>query len=115
MQVQERQIQIYEQANGKCPFEEWIESLKDKKAKAIVFQRIDRVRLGNFGDCRSLGRGLYELKISWGPGLRGYYGLEGLQIVVLLCGGDKASQAKDIRIAHQLWGEFQKNDAKKLR
>lgn len=113
--MQERQIQIYEQVDGKCPFEEWIHGLKDKKAKAVVFQRIDRVRLGNFGDCRSLRRGVYELKISWGPGLRVYFGFEGLQIVLLLCGGDKGSQAKDICRAHQLWEEFQKNDKKKLR
>lgn len=109
MQIQERQIQTYEQANGHCPFEEWVRGLKDKKAKAILFQRIDRIRLGNFGDCRSLGRGVYELKISWGPGLRVYYGLEGARIVLLLCGGDKASQFKDILKARQLWEEFKKN------
>lgn len=62
MQNPERIIQIYQTATGQTPFEKWIEELSDKKAKAIVFQRIDRVRLGNFGDCRSLGSGVCELR-----------------------------------------------------
>ena len=109
MQTQERIIRIYQSANGKAPFEDWIQNLKDKKAKAILFQRIDRIRLGNFGDCKSLGSGVYELRVSWGPGFRIYYGLEGRSIVLLLCGGDKSSQKKDISRAYQLWKEFRKN------
>ncbi len=108
MQNPERIIQIYQTACGQTPFEEWIEALSDKKAKAIVFQRIDRVRLGNFGDCRSLGSGVYELRIFWGPGYRVYYGLDGSKIVLLLCGGNKSSQKKDIVRASQMWKEFKR-------
>ncbi len=109
MQIQERIIQVYQTLSGKTPFEDWIAALTDLKAKAILFQRIDRVRLGNFGDCRSLGSGIYELRISWGPGYRIYYGLDGLKIVLLLCGGNKSSQRKDILRARQLWKEFREN------
>ena len=109
MQIQERILQYYKQANGKSPFTEWIHGLPDKKTRAIIFQRIDRIRLGNFGDCRSLGAGVYELRVSWGPGFRIYYGLEGSLIVLLLCGGDKSSQKKDILKAHQMWKEAQRN------
>jgi putative addiction module killer protein len=108
MQNSERIIQIYQTARGQTPFEGWIEALSDKKAKAIVFQRIDRVRLGNFGDCRSLGSGIYELRIFWGPGYRVYYGLEDSKIVLLLCGGNKSSQKKDIARASQMWKEFKR-------
>ena len=110
MYIQERIIQVYEQANGKSPFTEWVQSLRDKKTRAVILQRIDRVRLGNFGDCRNLGSGVYELKISWGPGFRIYYGLDGPRIVLLLCGGDKSSQKRDILKARELWKEC-KNDA----
>ena len=109
MHIQERSIQYYQQANGKFPFTEWLDGLPDQKTQAVILQRVDRVRLGNFGDCKSLGSGIYELRISWGPGFRIYYGLEGLQIVILLCGGDKSSQRRDIARAHELWKEAQKN------
>ena len=105
MQPTERIVRYYKQANDRSPFKEWIEGL-DKKARQIIFQRIDRIRLGNFGDCRSLGSGIYELRIFWGPGYRVYYGLRGIEMIILLCGGDKSSQEKDIRKAHQFWKEI---------
>ena len=108
-QNQEWILQIYVSSNGKSPFEEWLQSLKDKTSKAKIYQRIDRIRLGNFGDCKSVGAGVYELRIRWGPGLRIYYGLAGTHIILLLCGGDKGSQRKDIRRAHQIWKEFHDN------
>jgi len=109
MQPDEYVIQVYQSENGKSPFEDWIYRLRDKTTRARIFQRIDRVRLGNFGDCRSLGSGLYELKIAWGPGYRVYYGFVGNRIVLLLCGGDKSSQKQDIRKANQLWEEYKAN------
>lgn len=113
MQTHERILHIYEQNNGKSPFEDWIQNLRDKTAKAIIFQRIDRLRLGNFGNCQSVGSGVHELKISWGPGFRVYFGLDGINIIVLLCGGDKSTQKEDIQKAYKMWGEF-KNETKKL-
>ncbi len=110
MESKERNITIYVAPNGKAPYEEWFESLKDKRAQALVLSRIDRVRLGNFGNCRSIGNGVYELKIYFGPGLRIYFGLQGEEVVVLLCGGDKSSQGKDIAHAQEIWKEIKRDD-----
>jgi len=73
--------------------------LKDIKARAKIVTRLDRLALGNFGDCRSLRGGLFELRIDWGPGYRIYYALLGRTCVLLLCGGDKRKQSSDIRRA----------------
>lgn len=92
--------------NGLVPFDEWFDSLGDKRMQAVVDARLARVRAGSFGDYKSVGGGVFELRIALGPGLRVYYGLRGKQIVVLLGGGDKSSQARDIRRAQQLWQQF---------
>ena len=75
-----------------------------------VDARLARVRARNFGDCKSVGGGVFELRIALGPGLRIYYGLQGSQIVVLLGGGDKRIQTRDIRRAQQLWQQFTKHE-----
>ena len=90
------------------PFDEWFDSLRDLRMRAAVDARLTRVRAGNFGDCKSVGGGVFELRISFGPGLRVYYGLHGRQIVVLLGGGDKRSQKRDIRRVQRLWQQFTK-------
>jgi putative addiction module killer protein len=77
--------------------------------QAAVDARLTRVRAGNFGDCKSVGGGVFELRISFGPGLRVYYGMHGQKIVVLLGGGDKHGQRRDIRRAQQLWQQFAKH------
>jgi len=82
--------------------------------QVAVDTRLTRVRAGNFGDCKSVGGGVFELRIAFGPGLRVYYGLHGQQIVVLLGGGDKSSQARDIRRAQELWRQFTKHASEKL-
>ena len=105
MEVKERKIQTFETNEGKVPFEDWITNLKDKKVRARIFSRIDRLRLGNFGDCRSVGGGVYELRIHFGAGYRVYFGLEGDKIVILLCGGDKKTQKNDIECAQMYWKE----------
>jgi len=74
-------------------------ALRDNRTKAKIAARIDRLSLGNFGDCKALGKGLFELRIDWGPGYRVYYALAGRACVLLLCGGDKRKQASDIRRA----------------
>ena len=109
IEAKERKVTIFVTSSGKVPYDDWFDSLRDKRAQAIVFNRIDRVRLGNFGNCRSVGGGVYELKIYYGPGLRVYFGLDGEEIVLLLCGGDKSSQKKDIAHAHELWKEHKKH------
>jgi putative addiction module killer protein len=71
-----------------------------------VRARLNRIRLGNFGDCKSVGSGVEELRIDFGPGYRIYYGREGSLVVILLCGGSKASQARDILRAQRYWKEY---------
>jgi putative addiction module killer protein len=93
---QEKEIVIFKDQNGDVPFEDWIACIKDKKAKAIIFNRVDRISLGNFGDCKSVGGGVFELRIHFSPGFRVYFGKVNNQIILLLCGGDKKSQKQDI-------------------
>ena len=83
-------------------FDTWFDDLKDKQAARKIQARIDRVEDGNFGDHKSVGHGVSELRIHHGPGYRVYFTLRGLEIVILLAGGDKSSQAKDIETAHEL-------------
>lgn len=100
------EIAIYKTQAGKKPFLEWVEGLRDTRTRVKVLLRIDRLKLGNFGDCKSVGGGVYELRIHYGPGIRVYYAQVGTQIVLLLCGGDKGSQKKDIRNAHAFLEEY---------
>ena len=83
-------------------YHEWFEHLKDKRAKARIDVRIRRVSLGNFGDVRPVGKGVSELRIDYGPGYRVYFTQHGNTLVILLCGGEKSTQAKDIQQAHEL-------------
>jgi len=93
--------------NGKSPFADWLTSLKDIKTRAIVRVRLDRLRLGNWGDCKSVGEGVQELRIDFGPGYRVYLGQDGDVVILLLCGGSKKSQSKDIEKAKQYWHDYQ--------
>ncbi len=92
-----------------CPFDIWFDGLKDKRARAKIQIRIDRLRLGNEGHWRSVGNGVRELKINEGKGYRVYYGWTGKKVVLLLCGGDKSSQANDIKQAKAFWSEYNEN------
>jgi putative addiction module killer protein len=112
--VIEREIKSLELENGIAPFDEWFDSLRDPKMQVAVDARLARVRAGNFGDCKGVGGGVHELRIRFGPGLRVYYALHGQQVVILLGGGDKSSQQRDIRRAQQLWNQFKKHAPKKL-
>jgi len=106
MESRPRNIRDYVTPNGHKPFEEWLDSLKDKKTQAIVLNRLNRVRLGNFGDCRSLGEGIHELRIHYGPGYRVYFGNLDNVIIILLCAGDKRTQRRDIKKAREYWQEL---------
>ena len=83
-----------------------LDSLRDQRARAKIRTRIGRVRLGNFGKCEPVGGGVVELKIDHGPGYRVYFGQVGTKLVILLCGGDKSSQADDIRRAIEYWEDY---------
>ena len=99
------EILLYRQGRS-IPFSEWLASLGDARAVGVVRARLNRIRLGNFGDCKSVGGGVEELRIDFGPGYRVYYGREGSLVVVLLCGGDKRTQARDILAAQRRWKEY---------
>lgn len=109
----EKTILIFETREGKCPFSDWLLNLKDIKARAIIRARLERVRLGNLVDCKSIDDGVSELRIPFGSSYRAYFGQDGSKLVVLLCGGDKAAQRKDIAKAKLLWMEY-KHGNKKL-
>ncbi|MCE7951950.1 MAG: type II toxin-antitoxin system RelE/ParE family toxin [Xanthomonadales bacterium PRO7] len=83
-------------------FDAWFSRLKDRQARVRIQARIDRVEDGNFGDHKSAGGGISELRIAYGPGYRLYYTVRGLEIVILLIGGDKSTQAADIAAARDL-------------
>jgi putative addiction module killer protein len=102
----QREVRKLELQNGLVPFDEWFDSLRDLRMQVAVDARLARVRAGNFGDCKSVGSGVFELRIRIGPGLRVYYGLHDQQVVVLLGGGDKRRQSRDICRAQQLWQQF---------
>ena len=100
------EILEYLTEDGRNPFREWSRGLRDRMARARVRVRLNRVRLGNFGDCRSVGSGVSELRVPHGPGYRVYFGRQGRAVVILLCGGDKASQARDIASARTYWADY---------
>lgn len=83
-------------------FEAWLNGLKDAASRAIIVRRIERVAAGNFGDVRPVGDGVNELRIDHGPGFRVYFVRRGEMLIVLLCGGDKSSQTRDIVRARAL-------------
>lgn len=93
------EIRYYQSAEGEQPFTEWLQALQDLQARARIQIRLDRLALGNFGDCEPVGGGVIELRILWGPGYRVYCARLGQMIVLLLCGGDKTTQQKDIKRA----------------
>ena len=102
----EGEIRKLELESGRVPFDDWFESLSDLRMQAAVDSRLARVRAGNFGDHKGVGAGVSELRINVGPGLRVYYGERGQRLVILLGGGDKASQTSDINRAKQLWQQW---------
>ncbi len=86
-------------------FAEWLESIRDFVAKKLVYARVARLKFGNFGDVKSVGDGVSELRIHHGPGYRVYFGKDGGYIVLLLCGGTKNRQVTDVLLAKRLFNE----------
>jgi len=101
-----REIQQYQTVRGKVPFREWLLGLRDVQARARIRARLDRLALGNLGDTKSLGGGIFELRFHFGPGWRVYFGEDRKVLVILLCGGDKGSQAGDIERARKYWKDY---------
>lgn len=99
------ELRRYQDSNGRVPYSDWLSDLDDRTA-ARVAAYVDRMKTGNFGNSRTVGQGVAELKIDAGPGYRVYYLRDGGKIVVLLCGGDKGSQSADIRRARAYAGDY---------
>lgn len=102
-----KKIEIFE-INGKKPFDDWVESLKDKNTIARVSERIARLLIGNYGDYKKIDNELAELRLKFGSGYRIYFSEVNNVIIVLLSGGDKSTQKRDIKKAKeylQIWKE----------
>jgi putative addiction module killer protein len=90
-------------ADGRIPFREWYGGIRDRRARVLIQSRLDRVESGNIGDCKSVGKEIFELRIFYGPGYRIYFAKVGKIIIVLIGGGDKSTQNRDIATAQSLW------------
>ncbi|MDP3889054.1 MAG: type II toxin-antitoxin system RelE/ParE family toxin [bacterium] len=103
-------IIVYSTKTGKEPFSDWENGL-DKNTRAVVIKRLDRIRLGNFGDAKIIkgGNGIWELRIDHGPGYRIYFGKKGSIVVILLMGGEKRSQNRDIAKSKRYWLEYKES------
>jgi len=108
----ERSVQYYYSAPAVAPFRDWRNGIADPKTKAAIDARVARLRGGNFGDSRPIGEGASECRIDFGPGYRIYYATVGEKIL-LLCGGDKATQSADIQMALRFWRDFKGRRKKK--
>ena len=91
----------------------WLRKVRDVKAKVAVMRRVNRVELGNFGDHKPCGEGVWELRVDVGPGYRVYYARAGSAVILLLCGGDKRTQDADIARACEYWRDWQARDVPK--
>ena len=100
------EIQYYRDPNGRQPFTEWFESIRDRNTRNRIGQRLKRLEDGNFGDCQSVGGGIFELRLHFGPGYRIYFGQIDNRLILLLCGGDKTSQQRDIELAKSYLIEY---------
>ncbi len=112
MEAKPREIQYYTTSTGKQPVRQWLENIKDPMSMAILYKRLRQAGLGNLGNTRSLGSGVNEFKIDFGPGYRIYFGIHNDKIIVLLVGGTKRTQSDDIQIAKQYWSHWKKENNK---
>lgn len=110
--VTPKAIIAYADGKGWEPVTEWLKGLRDVQGKRRINARIHRLAAGHYGDHKHIQDGVYELRLFFGPGYRVYFGEDGDTVVVLLCGGDKGSQEKDIEAALAYWKEYQ--DGKKI-
>jgi putative addiction module killer protein len=105
MEVHPRNVENYVAPDDTCPFDEWMDKLKDLKGKAQIEARINKLRRGMLGDCRSVGEGIIELRIDFGPGYRVYCVDDGTNALILWA-GTKRTQGADIRRAKLYWREY---------
>lgn len=104
--AQPKKVIPYIAPDGKEPFTEWINNLRDVMGRKRILVRTRRLEQGNYGDCKHVGEGVSELRMFFGPGYRVYFGETEKDIVVLLCGGDKDTQDEDTKRAKAYWKEY---------
>lgn len=102
-----KRVIAYQKPNGEEPFSEWLDGLRDAMTKRRILLRIYRLEQGNFGDCKSVGDGVSELRLFFGAGYRVYFSERGNDLVIFFCGGDKSSQDSDIQQAKAHLKEYQ--------
>ncbi|MCA9970204.1 MAG: type II toxin-antitoxin system RelE/ParE family toxin [Anaerolineales bacterium] len=105
-----KQVIVYRTSTGHEPFTEWLHSLRDPPVRRRILKRLLRLEQGHYGDFKSVGNGVHELRFFFGAGYRVYFAEDGDTIVVLLCGGDKDSQHRDIQRAQAYWQEYQTHE-----
>jgi putative addiction module killer protein len=101
-----QEIRVYQTLSGQEPFTEWLESIQDRRTRRKIRSRLVHLKYGNFGSYRSIGRGVFELRFHFGSGYRVYFGQVSRATVLLLCGGDKSSQVRDIERAKNYWLQY---------
>ena len=106
MEITPWEVEVYTTPQGKQPFTEWINSLKDAQGANKILLRIRRIQTGNLGNHKFIADGVFELRIKFGPGYRVYFGKVENRIILLLCGGDKSSQESDIGQALPYWADY---------
>ena len=105
------ELRRYQLADQSTPVTDWLQALRDVRARAQIEVRLRRVSTGNFGDCKSVGEGVSELRINRGPGYRVYFGWDGKLLVILLGGGTKKRQQSDIQSALRHWRAYKARKA----
>ena len=108
MEARSRNLVIYRDEKGNKPFDEWLDDLGDNAVIARILSRIARVEHGNLGDCKAVGGGVSELRLAFGAGYRVYFAEIGNTVVLLLCGGGKGSQNRDIRAAKKYLDDYRR-------
>ncbi len=101
-----RKVEVYVTRDGEDPFQEWLNGLADQRARVLIDKTIAKVRLGNLGQHKSVGEGVQEIVLDYGPGYRIYFGEHGATLVILLCGSTKKRQEKAIKQARRYWKDW---------
>jgi len=105
------ELRRYQREDGSVPLCDWLNGLRDVRARAQIEIRLRRLSIGNFGDCKPVGEGVLELRINMGAGYRLYCARHGQMLVILLCGGDKRTQDADIQRAKDYWADWKRRNA----
>jgi putative addiction module killer protein len=111
MEVQPREIRNYRTPDGREPFTEWLDSLRDMRTRVKIEKRLEQIASGNLGNYRSVGEGVCEFKINFGPGYRVYFAFQGSTVVIILCGGDKSTQEENILEARKYWRDYERPES----